>query len=57
MSINIINILDYKAPRSDGLSSLQKKLEALTILLASDRSTSTSIPFAEWPSPPIIHEE
>jgi len=46
-----------KLPKYPKLNSLQKKLEALTILLASDKSTSTSIPFAEWASPPIVHEE
>ena len=44
-------------PKYPRISSLQKKLEALTILLASERSTSTSIPFAEWNSPPVVHEE
>ena len=43
-----------KLPKSN---SLQKKLEALNILLTSDRSTSTSIPFSEWPSMPQIHED
>ena len=46
-----------KLPKYPKLSSLQKKLEALTILLASDRSTSMSIPFDLWPSPPVVHEE
>ena len=49
--------ISRKLPKYPRISSLQKKLEALTILLASDKSTSNSIPFAEWPSPPIIHEE
>jgi predicted GIY-YIG superfamily endonuclease len=38
-------------------SSLQRRLEALTILLACDKSTSTSMPFCQWPSPPEVHEE
>jgi structure-specific endonuclease subunit SLX1 len=46
-----------KLPKYPKLSSLQKKLEALNILLASDKSTSTSIPFEQWPSPPVVHEE
>jgi structure-specific endonuclease subunit SLX1 len=46
-----------KLPKYPRTTSLQKKLEALTILLASDKSTSNSIPFADWPSPPVIHEE
>jgi predicted GIY-YIG superfamily endonuclease len=43
-----------KLPKTN---SLQKKLEALNILLTSERSTSTSIPFSEWPSMPQIHED
>jgi predicted GIY-YIG superfamily endonuclease len=37
-------------------SSLQKRLEALNLLLASDKSTYTSTPFDQWPSPPEVHE-
>jgi len=36
--------------------SLQKRLEALNILVSSEKSTSSSLPFEEWPSPPVIHE-
>jgi predicted GIY-YIG superfamily endonuclease len=36
---------------------LQRNLEALTILLASDKSTSSSIPFSDWPLPIEVHEE
>jgi structure-specific endonuclease subunit SLX1 len=49
--------ISRKLPKYPKISSLQKKLEALNILLASDRSTLQSIPFSEWPSPPIIHED
>jgi len=38
-------------------SGIQKKLEALTLLLACDKSTSASTPFDQWPSPPEVHEE
>ena len=38
-------------------SSLQRRLEALTLLLACDKSTSASTPFCQWPSPPEVHEE
>jgi|LauGreDrversion4_2_1035121.scaffolds.fasta_scaffold00855_2 predicted GIY-YIG superfamily endonuclease len=38
-------------------SGIQKKLEALTLLLACEKSTSTSTPFDQWPSPPEVHEE
>ena len=44
-------------PKDRRISSLQKRLEALNILLSSDRSTSTAIPFLEWPSIPQVHEE
>ena len=38
-------------------SSLQKRLEALNILLSMNRSTFTSTPFDEWPTPPEVHEK
>ena len=46
-----------KLPKFPKTNSLQKKLEALNILLASDKSTSNSIPFLQWPSMPQIHED
>ena len=37
-------------------SSLQKRLEALNILLSRGKSTYTSTPFDQWPTPPEVHE-
>jgi structure-specific endonuclease subunit SLX1 len=37
-------------------NSLQRRLEALNILVSSDKSTSTSTPFNEWTLPLCIHE-
>jgi structure-specific endonuclease subunit SLX1 len=37
-------------------SSLQKRLEALNILLSMGKSTYTSTPFDQWPTPPEVHE-
>jgi len=48
--------LTRSLPKYPKVSSLQKRYEALNILLASDRSTSMAIPFSEWPTPPQIHE-
>lgn len=36
--------------------ALQKRMEALTILLASEKSTSSSTPFEEWTYPLEVHE-
>ena len=48
--------LTRSLPKFPKVSSLQKRYEALAILLASDRSTSKAIPFSEWPTPPEVHE-
>ena len=37
-------------------NSLQRRLEALNILVSSEKSTSTSTPFNEWTLPLCIHE-
>ena len=37
-------------------SSLQKRLEALNVLIASDRSTKMSTPFELWKDPLTIHD-
>jgi predicted GIY-YIG superfamily endonuclease len=37
-------------------SSLQKRLEALNVLITSNRSTSLSTPFALWDLPLTIHD-
>jgi predicted GIY-YIG superfamily endonuclease len=37
-------------------NALQRRLEALNILITSDRSTLTSMPFDEWQQPLEIHE-
>lgn len=42
--------------KSQSTNSLQKRLEALNILITSDRSTSTSTPFVNWETPLCIHE-
>ena len=38
-------------------NSLQKRLEAITELMASEKSTSTSTPFSEWSTPIQLHSE
>jgi len=35
---------------------LQKRLEALNVLITSEKSTSSSTPFSEWTYPLEIHE-
>ena len=42
--------------KSPSINPLQRRLEGLTMLLASGHSTSTSIPFDEWSVPLRIHE-
>ena len=42
--------------KSPSTNPLQRRLEGLTMLLASGHSTSTSIPFEEWNVPLRIHE-
>jgi predicted GIY-YIG superfamily endonuclease len=37
-------------------SSLQKRMEALNILLSMEKSTYHSTPFDQWPTPPEVHE-
>ena len=36
--------------------SLQRRLEALNVLIASGKSTSTSTPYDQWNSPLCIHQ-
>ena len=38
-------------------SSLEKRMDALTTLLGSLQSTSSALPFASWPLPPVVHRE
>ena len=45
--------LSRKVPSNQ---SLQRRLEALNVLIASGKSTSTSTLFDEWNSPLCIHE-
>ncbi len=39
------------------LLPLKRRMDALDILLALDRSTSKAIPFSEWAMPPVINIE
>ena len=39
------------------LLPLERRMQALTQLLALERSTSKAIPYTEWPSPPQVHIE
>ena len=45
--------ISRESPSKNGL---QRRLEALNVLLASDKSTRTSLPFKEWVIPPQIHD-
>jgi structure-specific endonuclease subunit SLX1 len=38
-------------------SPLQRNMEALTLLLALEKSTSSALPFSQWDKPPEVHEE
>jgi len=42
---------------SSSKSPLQRRLEALNMLIASNKSTMTSTPFDQWKHPLTIHEK
>ena len=37
-------------------SPLEKRMKALDQLLALERPTTAAVPYAEWPSPPVVKE-
>ena len=39
------------------LKPIDRRMKALDMLLALDKSTSKAIPYSQWASPPVIHIE
>jgi structure-specific endonuclease subunit SLX1 len=39
------------------MDPLERRIQALRMLLALDRSTSKATPYAEWPTPPQVNVE